>query len=104
MTIIIHGVCGIPLGLLIGWIVIRKNRSDVWLAEDLLFPFFSGAAMLFAGITAWYGDRFWRKGSQWVLPIDAPRHTIFSRALTMTMMILGLLLSFYCLFSHFSRS
>ena len=95
-------VVGLVVGALIGtFFISRGRRGGYWLAEDQVPDFLWGAALVWAGLASFYGDRLWIGLAYRVIPPNGIEHSPLSRFLSLATLAGGGGLILMALLRHF---
>ena len=90
----LHFIAGLGLGTGVGWaIVYGRSRHESWWLPDGLAPLFvTGAALIFAGLASYHGDRLWISGYSGMVPPEGIPHDKASRLISIAAVVVGTLL------------
>jgi hypothetical protein len=90
---ILQGVVGASVGAMIGFALISRRGRGFWFDQDLILQFLVGSALIGISMASLFGDKLWLGNNYRIFPIDAPRTTVFSKALSFLLGGAGLLMA-----------
>ncbi len=98
---VLQAVVGLFVGALIGFMLSHQRNGVPWLNSGCVKPFVSGITLFTAGLASIYGDTMWMQLDYKISPPEGVRAGKGGRALSASLLAVGVILSVSALIAHF---